>query len=107
LPLTPSPTGPLHFGSLVAAVGSYLDARTHGGVWLVRIEYLDTLRRAPCAADDILRTLEAFGFELEGEVVYQSARADLYQTALEKLREQNLPLRLFAQRNRRLFRRRH
>lgn len=86
----PSPTGPLHFGSLVAAVGSYLDARAHGGEWLVRIEDLDTLRTVPGAAENILRTLEAFGFAWDGEVVYQSARADLYQAALEKLREQDL-----------------
>ncbi len=86
----PSPTGPLHFGSLVAAVGSYLDARAHGGEWLVRMEDLDTLRTVPGAADDILRTLTAFGFEWDGEVVYQSQRADLYLHALEKLRAQHL-----------------
>jgi glutamyl-Q tRNA(Asp) synthetase len=70
----PSPTGPLHFGSLVAAVGSYLDARAHGGKWLVRIEDIDTLRTVPGVADDILRTLETFGFEWDGEFMYQSAR---------------------------------
>ncbi|MGB8339866.1 MAG: tRNA glutamyl-Q(34) synthetase GluQRS [Burkholderiales bacterium] len=86
----PSPTGPLHFGSLVAAAGSYLDARANNGEWLVRMEDLDTLRTAPGAADDILRTLQAFGFEWDGKVVYQSARAELYQGALEKLREQKL-----------------
>jgi glutamyl-Q tRNA(Asp) synthetase len=86
----PSPTGPLHFGSLVAAVGSYLDARAHGGEWLVRIEDLDTLRTVPGAADNILRTLAAFGFEWDGGVVYQSARADLYHAALETLRALNL-----------------
>jgi glutamyl-Q tRNA(Asp) synthetase len=82
----PSPTGPLHFGSLVAALGSYLDARTRGGEWLVRMEDIDTPRNVPGAADDILRTLEAFGFEWDGEVVYQSTRHAAYGEALEDLR---------------------
>jgi glutamyl-Q tRNA(Asp) synthetase len=86
----PSPTGPLHFGSLVAAVGSYLDARAQGGEWLVRIEDIDTLRTLPGAADDILHTLEAFGFAWDGDIIYQSKRADLYQASLEKLRGQQL-----------------
>jgi len=81
----PSPTGPLHFGSLVAAVGSYLDARAQGGEWLVRIEDIDAPRTAPGAADQILRTLEGFGFEWDGEVVYQSGRLDLYHAALVHL----------------------
>ncbi len=81
----PSPTGPLHFGSLVAAVGSYLQARSQGGQWFVRIEDLDPPREAPGAADDILRTLEAFGFEWDGEVMYQSRRHAAYDAALEKL----------------------
>jgi glutamyl-Q tRNA(Asp) synthetase len=85
----PSPTGPLHFGSLVAAVGSYLDARAHGGEWLLRMEDLDTPRNMPGAADDILRALEIFGFEWDGEVTYQSTRKNLYVQALEMLREQN------------------
>jgi glutamyl-Q tRNA(Asp) synthetase len=84
----PSPTGPLHFGSLIAAVGSYLDARAHGGQWLLRIEDLDTPRNMPGAADTILRTLEIFGFAWDGEVTYQSARKNLYAEALEMLREQ-------------------
>lgn len=86
----PSPTGPLHFGSLVAAVGSYLDAKAHGGAqhseWLLRIEDIDTPRNVAGAADDILRTLEAFGMAWDGPVVYQSARTDAYQAALEQLR---------------------
>jgi glutamyl-Q tRNA(Asp) synthetase len=86
----PSPTGPLHFGSLIAAVGSYLDAKAHGGKWLLRMEDLDTPRNMPGAADDILRSLEAFGFEWDDEVVYQSARKKLYQNTLEILRGKNL-----------------
>ncbi len=78
----PSPTGPLHFGSLVAAVGSYLDARAQGGKWLVRIEDVDTPRTQPGAAAHILRTLEGFGFEWDGEVLVQSQRLDIYHRAL-------------------------
>ena len=81
----PSPTGPLHFGSLVAAVGSYLDARAHGGEWLLRIEDVDGPRTVPGAADAILRTLEGFGFEWDGEVLVQSRRLDLYHSALVRL----------------------
>lgn len=86
----PSPTGPLHFGSLVAAVGSYLDARCHGGEWLLRIEDVDTPR---CSADDakaILLTLEAFGFAWDGEVIWQSRRAKAYADALERLKRAGL-----------------
>jgi glutamyl-Q tRNA(Asp) synthetase len=82
----PSPTGPLHFGSLVAALGSYLDSRHHRGVWLVRMEDLDRQREVKGAADNILRTLERFGFEWEGEVLYQSRRREAYEEALESLR---------------------
>jgi glutamyl-Q tRNA(Asp) synthetase len=81
----PSPTGPLHFGSLVAAVGSYLSARAQGGEWLVRMEDLDPPREVKGAADDILRTLEAHGFEWQGAVMYQSRRRDAYEAALEVL----------------------
>jgi glutamyl-Q tRNA(Asp) synthetase len=85
----PSPTGPLHFGSMVAAVGSFIEARHRGGEWLVRMEDLDPPREAPGAADDILRTLEAFGLHWDGEVVYQSRRHALYEEALEKLQAQD------------------
>jgi glutamyl-Q tRNA(Asp) synthetase len=81
----PSPTGPLHFGSLVAAVGSYLDARASDGEWLLRIEDVDQRRTAPGAADGILRTLEGFGFEWDGEVMVQSRRLDAYRAALTRL----------------------
>ncbi|MCC6608568.1 MAG: tRNA glutamyl-Q(34) synthetase GluQRS [Burkholderiales bacterium] len=81
----PSPTGPLHFGSLVAAVGSRADARAHGGDWLVRIEDLDVARESPGAADAILRALEALGMGWDGAVIYQSRRADAYRAALARL----------------------
>jgi glutamyl-Q tRNA(Asp) synthetase len=86
----PSPTGPLHFGSLIAAVGSYLDAKSAGGQWLVRVDDLDAPRCRPEWADDILRTLEAFGFEWDGEIVYQSQRTELYREALRVLQGRNL-----------------
>jgi glutamyl-Q tRNA(Asp) synthetase len=82
----PSPTGPLHFGSLVAAVASYLDAKSRGGEWLVRIEDLDPPRVVRGATDDILRTLEACGMQWDGTIVYQSTRADAYHAALHRLR---------------------
>jgi glutamyl-Q tRNA(Asp) synthetase len=81
----PSPTGPLHFGSLVAALGSYLDARAHDGEWLVRMEDLDPPRAAPGAAADILRTLESLGLHWDGAVLRQSERGDAYQAALAEL----------------------
>ncbi len=86
----PSPTGPLHFGSLVAAVGSFLEARTRGGEWLVRMEDLDPPRIVPGAADDILRTLQACGMEWDGAVATQSTRHDAYHSALHRLREKGL-----------------
>lgn len=82
----PSPTGPLHFGSLVTAVGSYLDARSHGGRWLVRVDDLDLARNVVGAADAILRTLEQFGFEWDGEASRQSARLPRYAETLDRLR---------------------
>jgi len=83
----PSPTGPLHFGSLVAAVGSYLDAKSQGGDWLLRMEDLDRPRTVPGAADDILRTLEALGLHWDGEVLHQSTRDAAYGAALARLQE--------------------
>lgn len=83
----PSPTGPLHLGSLVAAMASYLDARAHGGDWLVRMEDVDQTRAVPGAADDILRTLEALGFEWDGSVLVQSHRDEVYGAAIGHLKD--------------------
>ena len=82
----PSPTGPLHLGSLVAAVGSWLHARAAGGRWLVRMEDLDTPRVVPGADRDILDALRLYGLEWDGDVVYQSQRVALYEDALNALR---------------------
>ncbi len=81
----PSPTGPLHFGSLVAAVASWLDARTASGRWLVRIEDLDRPRVQPGATEEILGALATLGLEWDGVVLYQSAREAVYRGALERL----------------------
>lgn len=86
----PSPTGALHFGSLIAATASYLDARTHGGEWLLRIEDVDIDRCQPGATEEILRTLERFGFVWDGPVLRQALRNDTYELALTWLREQAL-----------------
>ena len=86
----PSPTGPLHFGSLVAAVGSFADIRATGGTWLVRMEDLDRTREVPGAADEILRTLDAFGLSWDGAVLYQSRRTDAYAMALNQLATRGL-----------------
>lgn len=83
----PSPTGRLHRGSLVAALGSWLDARAHEGVWLVRIEDVDPPRDIPGAAEDILRVLGRMGLVSDEPVLYQSARDDFYESILERLRE--------------------
>lgn len=82
----PSPSGWLHFGSLVAAVGSYLQARAERGEWLLRMEDIDPPREVPGAADEILRTLERLGLGWDGPVAYQSARGPAYEAALATLR---------------------
>ena len=82
----PSPTGPLHFGSLVAAVASHCDARAAGGQWLLRIEDVDRPRSQPGAEAAILATLERYGFTWDGEVTRQSERGGHYAAALESLR---------------------
>jgi len=86
----PSPTGPLHFGSLVAAVGSYLEAKSRGGLWLVRMEDLDPPREQPGAAGAILRTLDACGMAWDGNIMRQSERSEAYRAALARLEAQGL-----------------
>lgn len=86
----PSPTGPLHLGSLVAAVASWLFARAEGGGWLVRMEDLDRPRVVPGADVEILEALRRYGLVPDGEVVYQSTRTALYEDALAKLRARGL-----------------
>jgi len=81
----PSPTGPLHAGSLVAAMASWLDARAHGGRWLLRIEDLDEPRNLPGAAEDILATLAGLGFAADAPVTWQSHRRAAYRQAFERL----------------------
>lgn len=81
----PSPTGPLHMGSLVAAMASFLDARVHGGQWLVRMEDLDFARNVRAADLGMLATLQRCGMQWDGEVCWQSARVALYEAALHKL----------------------
>jgi glutamyl-Q tRNA(Asp) synthetase len=86
----PSPTGPLHLGSLVAAVGSWLSARAAGGRWLVRIEDLDTPRVVPGSAEEIVEALKRYGLEPDEEPVWQSRRSELYAGALRTLRDRGL-----------------
>lgn len=98
----PSPTGPLHFGSLVTAVASYLAARQPGGKWLLRIEDIDKPREQPGATASIIRTLAAFGFEWDGDILYQSQRTAAYREALNALQEHVYPCtcaRKFLQKN--------
>jgi glutamyl-Q tRNA(Asp) synthetase len=83
----PSPTGALHFGSLIAAIGSYLEAKSHNGEWLVRIENLDKPREIPASSHEILRALEILGMEWDHEVVYQDQRKDSYENVLTKLNQ--------------------
>jgi glutamyl-Q tRNA(Asp) synthetase len=82
----PSPTGPLHLGSLVAALGSYIMAKRASGRWLVRVEDLDTPRVVAGAAGGILETLRRYGLNWDGEVIYQSQRIAVYERALQELR---------------------
>jgi len=96
----PSPSGPLHFGSLVAAVGSYLTARAKHGQWLVRIEDIDTTRTVPGAQDSILRTLERFCLFWDGPVVQQSSRLDLYDSYFRQFQQQQLIYRCHCNRAR-------
>ena len=81
----PSPTGPLHAGSLVAALASYLDARAHHGQWLIRIEDIDEARTVPGAAEDIISTLHDFGMSSDGEILWQSKRTSCYEQAFVRL----------------------
>jgi glutamyl-Q tRNA(Asp) synthetase len=86
----PSPTGALHFGSLIAAVGSYLEAKSHNGEWLVRIENLDKPREIPAASHEIFRALEILGMEWDHEVIYQDQRKDTYENILTILNKRGL-----------------
>ena len=86
----PSPTGPLHFGSLIAALGGFLEARSRGGEWRVRIEDVDAPRTIPGAADAILRVLERCGLDWDGPVLHQSQRTEHYQAALDWLQNRGL-----------------
>jgi glutamyl-Q tRNA(Asp) synthetase len=86
----PSPSGPLHFGSLIAALGSYLQAKSQAGRWLVRIEDIDTPRTQAGADSAILNALDTFGLHWDGEVWYQSQRLERYQSIFQQLRQQGL-----------------
>jgi len=84
----PSPSGPLHFGSLIAATASYLNVKTKpDGKWLLRIEDVDTQRTQKGATQSIINTLEAYGFEWDDEIIYQSQRSDIYKSALDSIDE--------------------
>ena len=82
----PTPSGPLHFGSMIAAIGSYCDARAHGGDWQVRIDDIDAPRVVEGSADEILRTLEGFALEWDGSPIYESHNIDAFRNALHALR---------------------
>jgi glutamyl-Q tRNA(Asp) synthetase len=89
----PSPTGPLHFGSLVAAVASYLQARTRNGQWLLRIEDIDPPRELAGASDEIMEALQRYGFEWDGDVIFQSKNEAAHESALSSLIDQGLAYR--------------
>ena len=86
----PSPTGPLHFGSLLTAVASYCDAKSQNGTWLVRIEDIDIPRIYPGSETHILQCLNAFAFEPDADIIFQKDRLDLYQDVLNQLQQQDL-----------------
>jgi glutamyl-Q tRNA(Asp) synthetase len=94
----PSPTGPLHFGSLVAAVGSYLQSRSQNGRWFLRFDDLDLPRNQAGATDAILRSLHSYGFEWDGEVYYQQNNIDHYQAALDTLLDHDMCYRCVCSR---------
>lgn len=85
----PSPTGPLHFGSLITAVASYCDARAHNGIWHVRIEDTDIPRIYPGSEEHILRSIDAFQFELDSEIIFQKERLNIYEDVIEQLKQKN------------------
>ena len=86
----PSPTGPLHFGSLITAVASYCDAKANHGTWLVRVEDTDIPRIYPGSEEHILRAMDAFQLEPDGEIIFQKDRLDIYADVIEQLRQQGL-----------------
>ncbi len=86
----PSPTGPLHFGSLITAVASYCDAKANQGTWLVRIEDTDIPRIYPGSEEHILRALDAFQLEPDAEIIFQKDRLDIYEDVIQQLRQQGL-----------------
>ena len=86
----PSPTGPLHFGSLITAVASYCDAKANHGKWLVRVEDTDIPRIYPGSEEHILRALDAFQLEPDAEIIFQKDRLDIYEDVIQQLRQQGL-----------------
>ena len=86
----PSPTGPLHFGSLITAVASYCDAKANQGTWLVRVEDTDIPRIYPGSEEHILRALDAFQLEPDAEIIFQKDRLDIYEDVIQQLRQQGL-----------------
>ena len=86
----PSPTGPLHFGSLITAVASYCDAKANQGTWLVRIEDTDIPRIYPGSEEHILRAMDAFQLEPDAEIIFQKDRLDIYEDVIQQVRQQGL-----------------